>query len=225
MTVRLTARAAGSGDDAELGVLVAAVAEHPDGRGWSLVFTIAAPDPAFPAEEYCLTTAEGATTYGGVRSLVLADGELHLTLTRRAASELNLPRRSVITLEVDLADREAFRDGLARVLTATSVDDRPRRVALPESDPVVRGRPAVRRWRPTRRRGARVEFVVVAQRGALLHVQAVQRPDAQDVVSVGSLTRLLGVADDAHLVGLRYTCRVVPERFGETRSDYRLVRR
>jgi hypothetical protein len=38
VTLRLTAHAVGASDDPDLDVLVAGVAEHPDGSGWSLTF-------------------------------------------------------------------------------------------------------------------------------------------------------------------------------------------
>jgi hypothetical protein len=223
VTLRLTAHAVGASDDPDLDVLVAGVAEHPDGSGWSLTFQGGSSDrtQADPDEEYCLVTDNGACIYGGVSAVVLAGTELRLALTRSAAGELDLDRRVEITLEVDAAHIHALRDGLARIFAATSIDSRPRRLVLPGSHPAVQGRPLLHRRRPARDRGARVEYLVVARRGALLDVQAVGR-DERTVEVAASLAELLGV-NDADLVGRRYTCLVVPDRFGVARSDYRLV--
>jgi len=70
--------------------------------------------------------------------------------------------------------------------------------------------------------GRRVEYVVVGRRGGLAEVR---RADAEATVrktDASVLALNLGV-EESTLVGRRYSCWVVPDEYGFTRSDYKLV--
>jgi hypothetical protein len=63
----------------------------------------------------------------------------------------------------------------------------------------------------------------VSRRGALVDVAVVGHPEAGHcILEADWLARQLGVNAD-ELVGRRYTCRVVPDRYGITFSDFRFV--
>jgi hypothetical protein len=222
VALHLTARLASFVDDPDEEVLFAGVAEHPDGSGWSLTFQGGSPDPdeATDDEEYCLVTETGAGAYGQVTAVVLDGSRLRLTLTRQSAADLALHPRIDITLDTDTERIDRFRDGLARIFTATSIDSRPGRLVLPGSHPPVQARPLLRRRRPPR--GTRVEYVITGRRGDLLTVEAVNHPPQRHTEVPAILADQLGV-DPATLVGRRYSCLVVTDRFGITMSDFQLI--
>lgn len=225
MALRLTARIAGVDDDGDL--IFVGVGEHPSGEGWSLVFQGPLEyDDSYPDEKPCLVTETGACVYGGVNRLSLRDGLLRLSLTQAATTELGLADRDIeVRLDVDAASRALLRDGLARLFAAISPDNRPFRLELPGSTPTVRGRPLRSRlpgFRP--KSGKRVvEYEVIALRGDLVDVEVVGQQGMTGPTEVARfLAAALGVSSD-DLVGCRYTCEVTPDRYGETRSNYRLV--
>lgn len=221
MTLQLTARVAAFVAEDDNDVLFAGVAEHPDGSGWSLLFQGGSPDPdeSTEDEDYCLVTETSACAYGGVDGVTLRDNRLLLSLEAGAAAALDLPDRLEITLDTDAAQVELFRDGLARIFAATSLDCRPRQLDLPGAHPPVEARPPDHRPAP---RGTRVEYVVVEAQGALVITESSTPSPDRDAVPADHLARQLGV-EPGSLVGRRYTCLTVTDRFGTTLSDFQLT--
>jgi hypothetical protein len=221
VTLQLTARLASVVDQADYETLLAGLAEHRDGSGWSLTFQGGSPysEEDTSDEEYCLVTQSGACVYGMVRAVVLHRDQFRLTLTRRAAADLNLPPRIAVALDTDAESVTQFRDSLARIFMSTSIDSRPRRLVLPGSRPPVKGRPLLHRHR---RLGTRVEYVIVGTRGVLVDVETVAGPRRRETENPDWLARQLGV-EPSTLIGRRYTCRVIKDRDGITSTDFRIV--
>jgi immunity protein 10 of polymorphic toxin system len=221
VTLQLTARVAAFVAEDDNDVLFAGVAEHPDGSGWSLLFQGGSPDPDEPTgdEDYCLVTETAACVYGGVDGVTLNDNRLLLSLEAGAADDLELPTSIEITLDTDAAQIARFRDGLARIFATTSLDCRPRHLELPGAEPAVEARPADHRPAP---RGSRVEYVVVEAMGALVITETITPSPDRDAVPADHLARQLGV-EPTSLVGRRYSCLSVTDRFGTTLSDFQLT--
>lgn len=70
--------------------------------------------------------------------------------------------------------------------------------------------------------GRRVEYVVVGRRGGLVEVRQADVEARIRKTDASMLALNLGV-DESTLVGRRYSCWVVPDEYGFTRSDFRLV--
>jgi Immunity protein 10 len=107
------------GDFYEDDVYSVGIAENADGSGWSLTFSEAdeheLQDVLLGHDTYALSTAAGATTYGGVRRCSLAADALEVELSPEAALELSLPERFRLPLELDQQERDRLESGLARV--------------------------------------------------------------------------------------------------------------
>src|SRR5215213_3435053 len=97
MTVETGPRIRRAGETYEHGVYSVGVSENADGSGWSLVFSAAdeytAQDARLGQDTHALSTADGATTYAGVRSCALTSDHLDLALMPDAAADLGLPER------------------------------------------------------------------------------------------------------------------------------------
>lgn len=94
MTRRFRASAVAFETMADLNCFVIVLAEHADGTGERLelqrAITFDEQDRALGQDTYCLTTSDGATRYGGVRSHDLADGRLQIQLDDDAAATLGV---------------------------------------------------------------------------------------------------------------------------------------
>ncbi|WP_203754037.1 Imm10 family immunity protein [Actinoplanes cyaneus] len=117
----MVARAAGFEIDDADEVVEAGFAEEPDGSGFALMFqrTDYEPDEQdvrFGFDTYCLTTGDGRTHYGGLRSAKLAGADLTLTISPDASATIGVAEVSTITLDVDADSLAAFRDGLPQVV-------------------------------------------------------------------------------------------------------------
>ncbi|WP_067473609.1 Imm10 family immunity protein [Actinomadura hibisca] len=113
------------------------LAEHADGTGAALLFSHGlAPAPArpgrkaAPSEPYSLSTHTGATYYGGVRTCVLREGTLHITLSRTASQRLGVSPELVLPVHVSEDDLDVLRNGLRQVLTSGPRRSRPHTLEL-----------------------------------------------------------------------------------------------
>jgi len=70
--------------------------------------------------------------------------------------------------------------------------------------------------------GRRVEYVVVGRRGGLVEVHQADAEGRTRKTDASMLALNLGV-DESALVGRRYSCWVVPDEYGFTRSDFKLI--
>ncbi|BCY10457.1 Imm10 family immunity protein [Actinoplanes sp. L3-i22] len=99
----------------------AGFAEEPDGSGFALMFqrTDYEPDEQdvrLGFDTYCLTTGDGRTHYGGLRSANLAGADLTLTISPDASAAVGLAEISTIKLDVDAVSLADFREGLPQVV-------------------------------------------------------------------------------------------------------------
>ncbi|MFD8034458.1 hypothetical protein ACFV3F_38120, partial [Streptomyces sp. NPDC059717] len=67
--------------------------------------------------------------------------------------------------------------------------------------------------------GRRVEYVVVALRGAIAHCQAVDDPSRTSKTGADLLAKQLGI-DLPDLLGRRYTCWETPTEYGVIRNGF-----
>jgi len=70
--------------------------------------------------------------------------------------------------------------------------------------------------------GRRVEYVVVGRRGGLAEVRQADAEARVRKTDASMLALNLGV-EESTLVGRRYSCWVVPDEYGFTRSDFKLI--
>jgi hypothetical protein len=71
-------------------------------------------DSLLGIDSYAISTADGATVYGGVESANLSGVDLSLHLSERASEALGLPRDPVLRLR-DASEADAAREGFRRV--------------------------------------------------------------------------------------------------------------
>jgi hypothetical protein len=107
------------GESYENAVYAVGIAENADGSGWCLIFASADEDDEqdvlLGQDTYSISTAEAATTFGGVRRCELSADRLELALAPEAALELGLPEHFSLPLDVDRQAYELLQTGLARV--------------------------------------------------------------------------------------------------------------
>ncbi|WP_051795094.1 hypothetical protein [Streptomyces sp. NRRL S-87] len=70
--------------------------------------------------------------------------------------------------------------------------------------------------------GRRVEYVVVALRGALAHYQAADDPSRTFKTGADVLAQGLGI-DQADLLGRHYTCWVTPTEYGVIQNGFEVA--
>ncbi len=227
MHTRWTATSAAVDRDFEADIVEVGLAENADGSGRCLAFQVGlarVPDPDFD-EVYCLVTETHASAYGGVQQLELRGRTLGLTLTKKAATALDLPsRRLVLTLDLTQDEATAVRDGLAQVFASSVGWSRPWRLKLPGATPQVRARSVFRSppWTRGARRG-RVTYRVAAVHGArveLINESTGAVDDGTPITFVGELAQLLVIAE-SDVVGQRFSYMVVPDRWGASFGDLR----
>ncbi len=121
----LVAHVAGVAEVGDPPVLVASVAEEPDGSGVRLEFQRASvfddQDRRLGMDTYCICTGEGATHYGGVERMDDDEDGVNIALNPEAASRLHVPDAFRIRLAVAPEARAAFLDGLRRVIEGPRV--------------------------------------------------------------------------------------------------------
>ena len=119
----LVVRVAGAAEVGDPPVLVALVAEEPDGSGFGLEFQLASvfsdQDRRMGMDTYCVCTSEGATHYGGVKRLQADSEGVVLAFERAAAERLHIPDHFRIRLDVAAEDKASFVDAIRRVLGAS----------------------------------------------------------------------------------------------------------
>lgn len=104
-------------------VYIVGLAEYTDGSGRNLIFQMAyandKQDVRLGLDTYCVTNEMAAVVYGGVTACVLEieEEQLLLRFTPEAATELDVPERCRLRLEVDQLSVEQMRQGLRRVFT------------------------------------------------------------------------------------------------------------
>jgi hypothetical protein len=81
--------------------------------------TIDEQDALLGMDTYSVSTADGATFYGGIESLRMTGMDLELQLTAEAADVLGVPRELLLRLQ-DGAEVEVAREGLRRIGVATA---------------------------------------------------------------------------------------------------------
>ena len=108
----------------ELDCFVVVLAEHSDGTGARLEIQRALlfdeQDRSLGQDTYCLCTEAGAVCYGGVVSWRIVDNALNIVLDATAAKTLGVTGGYVIDIEASPETRSVLKDGLERVLKATS---------------------------------------------------------------------------------------------------------
>ncbi len=106
----------------DLNTYVVGIAENMDGSGQTLLLQTALTpideqDRTLNMETYCVSTAWGATVYGGVTSCALQDDLLTLGLDPRAAETLGIGQDCRFRLRVDQDSIEQLKQGLRTVLS------------------------------------------------------------------------------------------------------------
>jgi hypothetical protein len=221
VTLHRVARCVHGSEDPDLDYFRVGIAENPDFSGWYLMFHGGPADAgaSLPSEDYHLETETGAFAFGGLVSVILANGHLHLELTDAAARDLELPDNIVeLSLQAEGVTVEQLGTWLARIFAGTSSRSRPHHLDLAGADLRSYGK---RKRRKRKSKPYRVTFEVVRRRGTLVDARAVGQ-DRKDSPDADWLARVLGVAPD-HLVGLRYTCLLTPDNWGTSYSDFRPI--
>ncbi len=106
----------------DLDTYVVGIAENEDGSGESLLFQTAITaaeeqDRALGMDTYCVSTAWGATVYGGVMACALRDDLLTLKFDPPAAETLGISQECRFRLRVDQDRIEQLKQGLRTVLS------------------------------------------------------------------------------------------------------------
>jgi hypothetical protein len=217
VALELVAQGFGVSEQIDIAVLSIGIAEHKDGTGWSFVFQSGLPhiaDADF-ARSYSLVTERGVSVDDGVTTLLLTTESLDISLLPEAAEELALPTTIMIRLDITPADFGQLAHGLARIFSNVDAESRPAMLVIPGYGQAItkpKGRPS----------GRRIEFEVISERNGLATVQQVGENSRPTKELASFLAQQLGVPED-HLVGRRYTCFAVPDRWGTTHSDFRLT--
>ncbi len=104
----------------ELDTYVVGIAENADGSGDALLLQTALTasteqDRALDMDTYCVSTAWGATVYGGVRACVLQDDLLTLEFDPPTAETLGISQECRFHLRVDQDRIEQLKQGLRTV--------------------------------------------------------------------------------------------------------------
>ncbi|TRV71722.1 hypothetical protein FKN01_31400 [Streptomyces sp. 130] len=136
MTVRFTARVAGTEIDPDGYFTEAGLSETEDGSGFILSFMSGEEDPddqevALGMDTHCLVTAGQGTAYGCVREAVLEGNVLRVVLDPGALESLRLEDCEIeAVIEAPAPDVARFREVLAQVLAYGRADSLPARVAV-----------------------------------------------------------------------------------------------
>jgi hypothetical protein len=109
----------------DLDTYVIDAADREDGSGEALLLMVSLSsydeqDRALGQDTYCISTAQGATIYGGLTRCVLQFDSLTLGFEPEAAHALEVPLDIILPLRVDPADIRILYDGLRRVLERAS---------------------------------------------------------------------------------------------------------
>ena len=100
---------------------VVALSENADGTSCALIFQASLEldeqDEALDMDTYCLSNEQGASAYGGIRSLVLADRIPTLNLDDGTADVLSLGEECSFSLLIDDESLAALREGLRRLFS------------------------------------------------------------------------------------------------------------
>ena len=108
----------------ELNTLVLGLSDTQDGSGNILILerglSFDEQDVALGQDTYSISTASGATVYGGIMRSVLDERLLTIELTAEAAGALGTTQTCQFLLELDSGSVGRLREGLRRVLEGDS---------------------------------------------------------------------------------------------------------
>ena len=108
----------------DLNALVVGLSDMPDGSDNVLMLQkgleFDEQDRALEMDTYSISTASGATFYGGIASCILQDDLLTLTLTPEAADTLGATQTCEFQLEIDPDSVARLREGLRQILADES---------------------------------------------------------------------------------------------------------
>ena len=136
MTYRFVARAAGAEIDPDGDFIEAGVAEGDGGSGFVMLFMCDGKDPddqevSLGMDTHCLVTANQGTAYGCVRTAVLSENVLRVSLEPSALAALGLEDTEIeAVLEAPAEDIARFREVLPQVLAYGRKDARPERIEI-----------------------------------------------------------------------------------------------
>jgi hypothetical protein len=118
MADRATARI-GYTRDPDLNFEALVILDEPSGDTLEIqrALTFDEQDAATGMDTYCLVRAAGATHYGGVESWAVEDSKLTLTLSRQAATMLQLPPE--VEISVSPSDQTTLLEHLTRLVGPT----------------------------------------------------------------------------------------------------------